>query len=69
MTDADRIDALEMRIAHHEATIEDLNAALTEQWKLIDRLTREMASLADRTATIEMASARPPGDEPPPPHW
>lgn len=69
MTDAQRLDALEMRIAHQDSVIEDLNSAVTEQWKLIDRLKREVAMLKDRASSAEGGSTRAPGDEPPPPHW
>jgi len=69
MTDTHRIDALEMRIAHQDATIEELNAAVTEQWTVIDRLKREIMALKDRASTAETGSTRAPGDEPPPPHW
>ena len=63
-----RLDALEARIAHQDATIEDLNRIVTEQWSAIDVLTRHLAALRERVR--EMAE-RPsePGDEPPPPHY
>ncbi len=67
--DSARIDELEMRIAHQEQTIEDLNAAITAQWKVIDRLERQAAILAERLADAEMsAGAAAPVDRPPP-HW
>ena len=69
MTDTRRLDDLEMRIAHQDATIEELNAAVTEQWAIIDRLTREVMALKERASTVETGSTRAPGDEPPPPHW
>jgi SlyX protein len=70
MTDADRLDALEMRIVHQDETIEDLNRTVTAQWKEIDRLTREVEALTDRVATAEFNSAHgEPGDDPPPPHY
>jgi SlyX protein len=65
----DRLEALETRIAHQDAVIEDLNATVTAQWKEIDRLTREMAKLADRIAAAEQTHGADPGEEPPPPHW
>ena len=64
-----RIDALEIRIAHQDRMIEDLNQTITQQWKDIDRLKREVARLADRMANAEHALSPDPGEEPPPPHW
>ena len=74
MTDAarpeTRLDALEERIAHQDATIDDLNRIVTDQWKAIDRLTREVAMLTERVKAAEQAVlTTDPGDEPPPPHW
>lgn len=70
MTDAERLNELEMRIAHQDGTIEDLNRTVTDQWKVIDRLTREVAMLAERMKLAEQAVLTgDPGDEPPPPHW
>ncbi|HBN93215.1 MAG TPA: SlyX protein, partial [Hyphomonas sp.] len=58
MTDTSRLDELEMRVVHQDQTIEDLNAAITAQWKLIERLERQVARLAERVADSE----RSPGD-------
>lgn len=69
MTDTSRLDALEIRIAHQDAAIDDLNKVITAQWKEIDRLTREILKLEDRLATAEMTIDSNPADEPPPPHW
>jgi SlyX protein len=64
-----RIDELEIRISHHERAIEDLNTTITEQWKEIDRLGRDVQRLSDRLASAEQAIGPEPGEEPPPPHW
>ncbi|MBI1360751.1 MAG: SlyX protein [Alphaproteobacteria bacterium] len=69
MTQEDRLDALEMRIVHQDATIDELNATVTEQWKAIDRLSREVAFLRDQLAAAETAPGRDPREEPPPPHY
>jgi SlyX protein len=69
MTDTSRLDALEVRIAHQDEAIEDLNETITSQWKEIERLKREIERLADRVANAEQAAGPDPGDEPPPPHW
>lgn len=67
--DSARIDELEIRLAHQERAIEDLNQTITAQWKDIDRLKRELERLSDRLATAEHAIDSNPADEPPPPHW
>lgn len=69
MTDTSRLDALEIRIAHQDRAIEDLNGTITAQWKEIDRLKREVERLTDRVASAEAAIGPEGGEEPPPPHW
>lgn len=67
-TSEERIDSLEVRIAFQDRTIEELNAAVTEQWRVIDSLTRKLKLLEDHV----QSSASPVGDprsEPPPPHY
>lgn len=67
--DVSRLEALEIRVAHQERMIDDLNQTITAQWKDIDRLKREVERLTDRVANAELAIGPDPGDEPPPPHW
>ena len=45
---SERIDALESRLMYQDETIEQLNATITEQWKKIDALTRQLAALNER---------------------
>lgn len=68
MDSTDRLARLEMRVTEQDATIDDLNRAVTDQWQQIDRLTRIVAMLRDQ---VEEAAARsaPRGPEPPPPHY
>ncbi|CAM5431809.1 Protein SlyX OS=Afipia felis OX=1035 GN=slyX PE=3 SV=1 [Afipia felis] len=66
---ANRIEALEIQIAHQDATIEALNQVITSQWKQIDILTREMARLTDRISAAEQSIPAAGGGEPPPPHY
>ena len=61
-----RLDALEMRVAYQEETIENLNQAITGQWEQIDALKREISRLSDRLATAENNLSAPSGSEPPP---
>jgi SlyX protein len=66
MTDTKRLEALEMRVAHQDETIDDLNTTVTEQWKLIDRLKRELDALTDRVTAASLAPPRDPHEEKPP---
>lgn len=62
---SDRIDALEIRLAFQDETIETLNKTITAQWQQIDTLTRQLAGLSER---LQEAESNAPGtiDEPPP---
>lgn len=62
----DRLDALEIRIAHQDRTIAELNEVVTEQWRRIDGLTRTVARLVEEIRSLE---PRREGPEPPPPHY
>jgi SlyX protein len=62
---SERIDRLESRLMFQDDTIEKLNQTLTAQWREIDVLTRQVASLSERLKEAE-ANAPAPGDEPPP---
>jgi SlyX protein len=68
MTDADRLDALEMRIAHQDEVIADLNRIVTEQWAQIDRLARELTVMRESVRNSDQFGGKP-ADEPPPPHY
>ncbi|MAU68491.1 SlyX family protein [Hyphomonas sp.] len=68
-TDSARLDELEMRVVHQDQTIEDLNAAITAQWKLIDRLERQVAHLSERVAETEQAVSDAAPVNRPPPHY
>lgn len=71
MTDAvvARIEALEVRIAYQDETIETLNTTVTAQWTQIEALKREVARLADRVQEAETRAAPVAQQEPPPPHY
>jgi SlyX protein len=61
----ERIDALEMRLTFQDETIETLNQTITEQWKQIDALTRQLAELKDRLQDAESNTAGPVNERPP----
>jgi Uncharacterized protein conserved in bacteria len=62
---SERIDALEMRVAYQDDTIETLNQTITAQWLKIDALTRQIAELRERLQDAE-GNATGPANEPPP---
>ena len=64
-----RLEALEMRIAHQDRIIDDLNKSVTEQWKQIEMLTRQVERFADRLKSIEDNAPSSGEAEPPPPHY
>jgi SlyX protein len=64
-----RIVALEVRVAHQDRVIEDLNALVTEQWKQIDALAKQVERMTDRLQRVEENSPSSDAPEPPPPHY
>lgn len=64
-----RIDALEEKIAYQDQVIDELNTAVTDQWKEIDTMKRLVASLLDEVKEMELAARATAGREPPPPHY
>jgi len=69
MTDIDalnaRIETLEVRSAYQDQTIETLNATITDQWKRIDDLSRQLARLSDRLDLAEAGDQPAPQEKPP----
>lgn len=64
--DPARLDALEIRIAHQDKTIAELNETVTEQWRRIDALEREVKMLREEVRNAWPARNE---SEPPPPHY
>jgi SlyX protein len=62
---SERIDALEARAMYQEETIEQLNATITAQWKQIDTLMRQLATLTERLQEAEANSPAPANERPP----
>jgi SlyX protein len=61
-----RIDALEMRVAYQDQTIEDLNQTIIAQWKQIDALRRQLNEVLDRVQEVEDNAGGQAPDRPPP---
>jgi SlyX protein len=66
---ATRLEALEVRAAFQDQTIEDLNATITAQWQELDRLKHLITRLEDQVREAEAAAGGPQMPEPPPPHY
>jgi SlyX protein len=66
---ATRIDALEMRVAYQDQTIEDLNSAVTAQRQQIESLARQIERLTDRVQEAEHRAGTSAQPDPPPPHY
>ena len=67
MSDSDRLDALESRVAFQDHTIEELNATITAQWKQIDLLTRKLSQMEEQVRSGSQIAD--PSPEVPPPHY
>ena len=65
----DRIDNLEMRVAHQDEVIEALNKTVIEQWARLDSALQRIKLLEDRLREINIGVGRDAADEPPPPHY
>ena len=66
-----RLDALEIKIAHHERHINDLSDMVSKQWKIIEKLGGQLSKADARIENLENNSA---GDTPSlldekPPHY
>jgi uncharacterized coiled-coil protein SlyX len=61
----ERVDALEMRVAYQDDTIETLNQTITAQWQKIDALTRQVDQLRERLQEAESKAAGPINERPP----
>jgi SlyX protein len=55
MTQDTRFTAIEEQLAHQGVMIDELSETISEQWKTIERLTRKLASLAERVSEHEEA--------------
>jgi SlyX protein len=55
---AERLEALETRVAFQDQTIEELNATITAQWRQIDILTRKLDTVEEQVRSgVQIAAA------------
>jgi len=64
--ESSHLDGLEMRVAHQDKTIAELNDVITSQWRQIDALQRQVAQLREDFRNVVPLRTTP---EPPPPHY
>ena len=64
--DKARREDLEVRFAHQEKMIVDLNEIVTAQWKRLDLIEQQMRQLREE---VRNATPSREGEEPPPPHY
>ena len=62
---SERIDALEVRLAYQDDTIEALNETIMAQWRQIDVLTQQFKGLSDRLQELAEAAPGPANEKPP----
>ena len=65
-TETGRIEAIEIRLAHQDKMISDLNDVITAQWRKIDLLELQLGRLREELQTLEPQRQSP---EPPTPHY
>lgn len=66
-TTEQRMGELEMRIAHQDKTIGELNDVVTAQWKKLEMLERQLRRLGDEVEAME--SQDEPAANQKPPHY
>ena len=66
MSDADRLQDLEIRFAHQEQVVAELNDVITTQWKRIELLESQIRRLHEEYQTMDQGRV---GPEPKPPHY
>lgn len=65
----ERIDNLEILIAHQDEVIESLNKTVIEQWAKLDSALARIKHLENRLREIQVSVVRDAADETPPPHY
>lgn len=64
-----RVEQLEERCAHQEQALDEMSNALTDQWKLIEALKRDVQRLTEELKSVEDNVMKGGEREPPPPHY
>jgi len=64
-----RLTDLEIRLTHHEASLEEINAVLLKQQAQLDALGKDMATLQRQLRDLSGGSVASEAEETPPPHY
>ena len=64
-----RFQALEELLAHRDIEVQDLSDMVSQQWKRIEALEREIERTKDRIITLEDEVGDGPDANQKPPHW
>ena len=64
-----RIETLETRLTHQEASLDEITRTLLRQEQLVNRQLQAIETLQGQLQTLTEAGVASAGDEPPPPHY
>ena len=64
MENAARIDGLEIRFAHQEQTIAELNDVITAQWRKMEAIEFQLRRLGEEMQTLDLGDG--PANQKPP---
>lgn len=64
-----RIESLETRLMHQEASLDEITRTLLRQEQLVNRQLQAIETLQSQLQTLTDTGVTPPGEEPPPPHY
>jgi SlyX protein len=62
-----RIEELEIRMAHQDKSIADLNDVITDQWKKLEMIERQLRRLGEELEAMEAGEG--PAANQKPPHY
>jgi SlyX protein len=62
-----RLDALEMRVAHQDRTIGELNDVITAQWKQLEAMERQLRRFGEELEALDATEG--PAANQKPPHY
>jgi len=64
-----RIELLEIRMMHQEASLDEITRTLLKQEQLVNKQLKTIETLQGQLQALAGAGVAASGDEPPPPHY